>query len=101
MRAWRCARRWRPSSSLPRRSATATRIRWLPPPQEPDGKLTIGSWSDGDVTVLGGDLTADGGVRFTREQLLQLIRFITSPAIGTLVHSELVPVTPLLTAAQG
>lgn len=68
------------------------------PPQPDDGSLTIGSWSDGDTTVSGGTSNQDGSVTYTRTQLLQLIRFVTQPAIGTLISAELVPatVTPLL-----
>jgi hypothetical protein len=71
------------------------------PPQPTDGKLTIGSWSDGDVIVQGGTPNEDGSVTYTRDQVLQLIRFVTAPHVGMPVHSELAPVaTPLLTASS-
>jgi hypothetical protein len=66
------------------------------PPQPTDGKLTIGSWSDGDVIVQGGTPNEDGSVTYTRSQILQLLQFVTAPHIGTPVHTELVPTTPLL-----
>lgn len=53
------------------------------PPQPTDGKLTIGIWSDGDITVSGGSSNEDGSTTYTREQLLQLIQFVSVPAVGT------------------
>lgn len=72
------------------------------PPQPSDGKLTIGCFSDGDTVVSGGTPNEDGSVTYSREQLLQLIRFVSAPTIGIPVHAEPVQDTPLLTAgAQG
>jgi hypothetical protein len=66
------------------------------PPQPTDGKLTIGSWSDGDIVVQGGTPNEDGSVTYTREQLLQLVRFVMTPCIGVPIHAEISSATPLL-----
>jgi hypothetical protein len=54
------------------------------PPQPSDGKLTIGSWSDGDVTVEGGTPNEDGSVTYTRQQLQQLVLHVTTPHLASL-----------------
>lgn len=72
------------------------------PPQPTDGKLQIGVFSDGDIVVSGGTPNEDGSVTYTREQLLQLIAFVTHPAIGTPVATELLPAArPMLTSPVG
>lgn len=72
------------------------------PPQPPDGRLTIACWSDGDTMVVGGQSNEDGSVTFTREQLLQLVAFVSQPALVMPVPMPVaVPAaTPLLTAPQ-
>lgn len=72
------------------------------PPQPSDGKLTIGTWSDGDVVVQGGRLNEDDSVTYTRDQVLQLIRFVMKPHVGLPVETELAQAAPLLpSGAQG
>lgn len=53
------------------------------PPQPSDGKLTIGNWSDGDVTVCGVQINEDDSVTFTRDQILQLLQHVTLPHVAT------------------
>lgn len=51
-------------------------------PEEPsDGKLQIATYSDGDVSVHGGQLCDDGQVMYTRVQIEQLIARVTTPHI--------------------
>jgi hypothetical protein len=64
-----------------------------------DGALTIATWSDGDVSIAGGTANEDGSMTYSRAQLLQLIRFVMTPAIGMPVHSE-VAVPALINHAQ-
>ncbi len=54
----------------------------LPAPAHPgDGKLVIATFSDGDVSVLGGVLANDGSTMYTREQMTQLVAQMTRPHV--------------------
>lgn len=50
-------------------------------PRSPHGPLLIEAFSDGDVHVLGGSPTEEDGVLYTREQLQQLLVFVTRPLV--------------------
>jgi hypothetical protein len=73
------------------------------PPQPPDGKLHIAAFSDGDVSIAGGTSNEDGSTTYTRDQVVQLIRFVTQPTIGSIVEAQLLPsaTTTLLPASGG
>lgn len=54
----------------------------LPAEPEPgDGTLVIATYSDGDVSVLGGMLAEDGSIMYTREQVTQLVQQMTRPHV--------------------
>jgi hypothetical protein len=72
------------------------------PPQPADGRLLIGAFSDGDVSVAGGTPNQDGSVTYTRDQLVQLIRFVTQPAVGSIIEAQVVtPSATTLLPAPG
>lgn len=50
-----------------------------PEPALAEGPLQIASYSDGDVSVAGGAATQDGGVMYTKAQIEQLVRHVTTP----------------------
>jgi hypothetical protein len=58
--------------------ATEYTLDGVAPPQG-DSALQIAAYNDGDVAVAGGRPTSDGGVMYTREQLQQLLEFVTRP----------------------
>lgn len=54
----------------------------LPEPVPPaDGPLRISTWDDGDVVVAGGVINEDGSVTYTREQMAQLVKRMTTPHV--------------------
>ncbi len=53
-------------------------------PEPRDGTLQIGSWSDGDVTVIGGTPNGDNSITYTRAQIQQLLLHVTVPHIPAL-----------------
>jgi hypothetical protein len=48
---------------------------------DPDAPLRIATHSDGDVSVAGGQPCEDGSVMYSRTQIEQLIRGVTTPHI--------------------
>lgn len=50
-------------------------------PTAPDGRLKIGLYDDGDVSVCGGT-PIDGGMLYTRAHIEQLLRQVTAPHIA-------------------
>ncbi len=49
------------------------------PAADPEGKLQIALHDDGDVSVVGGSPTVDGGIMYNKAQIEQLMRRVMLP----------------------
>jgi len=62
--------------------ATAYRLAEAAVATEPGGALLIAAYSDGDVSVQGGQRNEDGSTTYTRGQMQQLLQFVTRAPVA-------------------
>jgi hypothetical protein len=67
---------------------TATVYTLAGPALPADGPLQMAAYSDGDVSVAGGQHATDGSVLYTRAQLQQLVDFIARPHVTVSTGSD-------------